>query len=111
MQNEWVGNVRELKNLVERLVIMGDSVITPEHLPLEYQWSTVKLSTSSSLRQAKDEVEYEILRQVAGIYPSTRKIAKALGVSQSTIIRKLKYYQIMGENGRRYAQTKKEEKP
>ena len=111
VQNEWVGNVRELKNLVERLVIMGDSVITPEHLPLEYQWSTVKLSTSSSLRQAKDEVEYEILRQVAGIYPSTRKIAKALGVSQSTIIRKLKYYQIMGENGRRYAQTKKEEKP
>src|SRR5699024_6781533 len=37
-QYEWPGNVREMENLIERLVVTSDKeVIPPSHLPLVYE--------------------------------------------------------------------------
>ena len=31
-ERSWKGNIRELRNVVERLLILGDDVITPDNV-------------------------------------------------------------------------------
>ena len=91
---DWPGNVRELENQMERLVILADDVVTSAHLPQEFRRGTCVPVRLTGLRQSVADLERRILSQAADLYGSSRKIAKALGVSQSTVIRKLKQYNI-----------------
>lgn len=97
----WPGNVRELENIIERLVITTKgSTILPENLPSflypieEIGDDVLKLPPESSLRQALAHAEQEILLKALEKHKSTRAMAKALGVSQPTIVRKLQKYQV-----------------
>lgn len=97
----WPGNVRELQNIIERLVITtkGD-LILPENLPgfIHESASTAEILNDpdvTSLKEALDNAERDILIRASGKYKTTRAIAKALGVSQPTIVRKLQKYNIV----------------
>jgi TyrR family helix-turn-helix protein len=100
MKYPWPGNVRELQNIIERLVITTKgTVIMPENLPsFIYEAATGTDSTSvhsiRSLKDALDQAERDILIKALEQYKTTRSIAKALGVSQPTIVRKLQKYGI-----------------
>ena len=100
MKYAWPGNVRELQNIIERLMITTrGSTIHPENLPsfiLEAAVNTepVLITTGKSLKEALDDAEKEILIKAVEKYKTTRTIAKALGVSQPTIVRKLQKYHI-----------------
>jgi transcriptional regulator with PAS, ATPase and Fis domain len=91
----WPGNVRELKNLVERLVIIGESpVITDIELfgnkfeeKTEYQ---APLSETSTLKERMDATARAAIEAALKKHGSTRKAAKALGISQPTLVRKAK---------------------
>ncbi len=90
----WPGNIRELQNIVERLIITtsGD-IITEEDIFIFIKEAADKnpsVSTDLSLSAALDKAEKEILEQALNTYSSTRAIAKVLQVSQPTIVRKLK---------------------
>ena len=100
----WPGNVRELQNMIERLMITTRKPnIEPENLPeyiLDYinvartSNTTNTLNEDMNLAQALDNTEKEILLKAKEKYKSSRKMAKALGVSQPTIVRKLHKYGI-----------------
>lgn len=96
----WPGNVRELQNIIERLMITTKgTVILPENLPsfiLETATNSDTLSRSAgkSLKEALDHAEKEILAKALEKYKTTRAMAKVLGVSQPTIVRKLQKYHI-----------------
>jgi len=46
----WPGNIRELRNVIERAVLLaGRGPITPEHLPVEKMGSTLPVRTRPSL--------------------------------------------------------------
>ncbi|UFJ39898.1 sigma 54-interacting transcriptional regulator [Brevibacillus humidisoli] len=110
MQYDWPGNVRELENLIERLIIIADSqIILPSHLPShivqEGQGTAEKqpvahvreshpLAGHHTLKEALEEVEKEWLLQAARMYRSTYEIARAIGLSQPTTVRRLKKYGI-----------------
>lgn len=101
MKYPWPGNVRELENIIERLVITTKgSTILPENLPIflypaeETGEDMLKLPPKSNLKQALAHAEQEILLKALEKHKSTRAMAKALGVSQPTIVRKLQKYQI-----------------
>ncbi len=100
MKYPWPGNVRELQNIIERLVITTKgAVILPENLPSFIHETTSGIDISSSttakgLKKALDHAEREILLKAQEKYITTRAMAKALGVSQPTIVRKLHKYQI-----------------
>ncbi|NLS44134.1 MAG: sigma 54-interacting transcriptional regulator [Firmicutes bacterium] len=95
----WPGNVRELENLIERLVVTieGDQ-IDVEDLPLyvrrEKKKSTSKVTVKGiiPLREAVEEVEKQLIKRAKEIHGTTYKTAEALGVNQSTVVRKLKKY-------------------
>jgi transcriptional regulator with PAS, ATPase and Fis domain len=53
-RHDWPGNVREIKNVVERMVVGGKSVIDVADLPLE-----VRLARFAGARARQDDLEYE----------------------------------------------------
>lgn len=84
----WPGNVRELKHIMQQAVLMSpDGIITEELLMLNDNVST----QPNSLKELKDGIEKEhyekMLEECEGNVTST---AKSLGISRSTIYRKMK---------------------
>ncbi len=96
----WPGNVRELQNIVERLVITTkNTVIHPDNLPSFIHEAaggieSLSASTGKSLNEVLALAEREILLKAQQQYRTTREIAKALGISQPTVVRKLRKYSI-----------------
>ncbi|MDO4287615.1 MAG: sigma 54-interacting transcriptional regulator [Eubacterium sp.] len=92
---DWPGNIRELENFVENLVVLTkDDLLMPEHLPLRYQKSLesdaqIKIEGIMPLKAMVREAERQLLQNAQQRCGSTREIARALGVDQSTISRKL----------------------
>jgi PAS domain S-box-containing protein/TyrR family helix-turn-helix protein len=95
---EWRGNVRELENFIEQIVVTAQKqIISIEDLPLAMNLRThheIQSSHLMPLKKAVEETEKQILSYALTKYSSTRKIAKALGVNQTTIMRKLHKYQL-----------------
>jgi TyrR family helix-turn-helix protein len=100
----WPGNVREVENLVERLVVLvHEPVLEVFHLPEAMQGKrdmhaaevhAVILNRVVPYKEALEELESLLLEKVYLEQGSTRKAARILQVNQSTIVRKMKQYQI-----------------
>ena len=100
----WPGNIRELQNIVERLILTTrDNLITEENLPVFIRTSAeaqpVQSMEHTSLRASMERAEKEVLTRALAEYKSTRAIAKALQVSQPTIVRKLHKYGLTPKEG------------
>ena len=97
---EWPGNVRELENNIERLVVLSRSdLVTPEDLPVHIRSlyegkfkNDIAVPGPVTLHLAVEEVEKQLIEKTQRKYSTTREIAAALGVSQPTIVRKMKLY-------------------
>ncbi|SDF32257.1 sigma 54-interacting transcriptional regulator [Sporolituus thermophilus] len=99
MRYDWPGNVREVENIIERLIVLvNEPIIEMRHLPdflqdeLRCPAQAVKLNTIVPWRQAISQLERQLICRAMAKYGTTRKAAQALGVNQSTIVRKLKEY-------------------
>lgn len=85
----WPGNVRELENLIERLVVITThDTIKATDLP------NIFLQQIHKLKSRGFNSEKELIKELYQRMKSTRKVAEALGVHQSTIVRKMKKYNI-----------------
>lgn len=87
-QYSWPGNVRELANLIERLVVsVSNDTVYPSHLPTTiYQPSSPNQNvrfSKLSLDDALEATERKLLIQAVNQLQSSRKVAKALAISQS----------------------------
>jgi DNA-binding NtrC family response regulator len=93
----WPGNIRQLRNLMERLVVtVKDTMIQPDHLPEEIQASkedarTMVVTLGTSLDQLEREV---IQRTLTEITNHREKAAKLLGISLRALQYKIKEYGI-----------------
>ncbi|MFK2826445.1 sigma 54-interacting transcriptional regulator [Bacillus sp. B190/17] len=97
----WPGNIRELENLVERLVITAPTYeITPTQLSThlydsqELPFNHFQLEKGQSLTEKLEEIEQKIIEQAYEKCQTTRKTADELGISQSLLMRRLKKYQL-----------------
>jgi TyrR family helix-turn-helix protein len=94
---DYPGNVRELENVIEQIVVTARKpIVTIEDLPSDLTYkdtALVNLTGIIPLKKALEETEKQLLSQALSTYKSTRKMAKALEVSQTTIMRKLGKYQ------------------
>jgi len=95
------GNIRELSNLIERLVVLTETKrIDMKDLPIDLMSARADSMTffmspeKSSLKQMLDDAEKLMVEDSIRTYGSQRKAAKALHVNQSTLARKVKKYGI-----------------
>ncbi|MFA5537159.1 MAG: sigma 54-interacting transcriptional regulator, partial [Bacillota bacterium] len=94
-QHHWPGNVRELENIIEQLVvIIKEPIIGTNNIKKIIDSRSVICEcfqlNDFKLREAVEMVERQVLENAIKKHGSTRKAAKALGVSQPTVVRKLK---------------------
>lgn len=98
----YPGNVRQLMNICERLVVMTDTeMVDLKDLPSdvvthheEGSLPQIGWQDEMTLQQTLDSVERTVLAQAWEHYGNQVRMAAALGVNQSTIARKLKKYGI-----------------
>ncbi|MCK5675158.1 MAG: sigma 54-interacting transcriptional regulator [Spirochaetales bacterium] len=94
----WPGNIRELQNIIENLVVTTlDHVIEPRHFPYQFfeeQPGSLQEVENFPLNFNERVKAYEKLLFTKAYYQnsSTYKVGKALGISQSKVMRLIKKY-------------------
>ena len=97
MGYHWPGNIRELENVIERAVnILSGSVVLEEHIVLDQRLAPQVESTASAdarpLEEIIAEAERTALAQAMEKYPTSRKLGSALGLSHTTVLKKIRKY-------------------
>lgn len=88
----WKGNIRELKNVIERSVILVDGAeILPEHLPYEIQKQNARGEHELSLAAVEKQHIQKILLYTKG---NKAKAARLLEIGLATLYRKMEEYEI-----------------
>ena len=96
----WPGNVREMRNVLERAMILarGKPEITVEHLPMDLRARQVERRYQPlSLADVERSHIERALRHHSG---NRTRAAQELGISRATLINKIKIYSL-GESSRR----------
>jgi DNA-binding NtrC family response regulator len=91
---EWHGNIRELKNIIERAVILCDTeTLTIDLLPAEiiHCENTSPASSATTLESVEKIHIQKILRLAKG---NKTKAAELLGIGLTTLYRKMEEYHI-----------------
>lgn len=93
----WPGNIRQLKNAVYRALTQLEGYeLRPQDVLLpDYDAGTLAVGEEAmegSLDDITSRFERSVLTQLYRNYPSTRKLAKRLGVSHTAIANKLREY-------------------
>lgn len=91
----WPGNVRQLRNVIERAVVMvREKTIAPVHLPVEIQESKETEPTMTiTLGKTLDEIEKQVIqRTLIEITNHREKAAEILGISPRALHYKIKNY-------------------
>jgi two-component system NtrC family response regulator len=96
-QHEWKGNIRELKNVMERAVILATgSHLTVESLPLEIQTTEYKPQTPSAFNLTSIE-KMHIQRVLKHTRGNKVEAAKLLNIGLTTLYRKIEEYKLYPE--------------
>lgn len=94
----WPGNVRQLENVLIRAVsLLEGTVIETAHLQLPSytrEYGYLEQEFEGTLDGAVKQFEADLLRKLYPAYPSTRQLAKKLGLSHTAIANKLREYDI-----------------
>ncbi len=91
-QHQWKGNIRELKNVMERVVILSDSdTLSTELLPPGFNTETTDNSNAIDLASVEKHHIKKILAYTGGNKTET---ARLLGIGLTTLYRKLEEYKL-----------------
>ena len=92
MQYPWKGNIRELRNVMERAVILTDGpIILPEHLPYEIQKQNTENANSLTLASVEKKHIEKVLLHTKG---NKTNAAECLDIGLTTLYRKMEEYGI-----------------
>lgn len=89
---DWPGNVREMENMIERLVVMSENnEISWSDLPFIHEQPRTMLQ--KPLKDLLLEIEHKIIVEKMQQYKTTRKTAEVLGISQSALVKKMQRFE------------------
>ncbi|GAB6181299.1 sigma-54-dependent Fis family transcriptional regulator [Desulfotomaculum defluvii] len=101
LRYDWPGNIRELENLVERLIVISSGkFITINDLPAHIRGGSqnnlngVHVSGIIPLKDAAESAEKQVLERAYAEFRTIRQVAKTLKVSAATVVRKAAKYGI-----------------
>lgn len=84
-QYTWPGNIRELRNVTERMVLTSPR---DEPLSFEIDWE----NNTKSFKELIHDQEKDLLRSALEYYGTPAKAAKALRIDLSNVYRKIQKY-------------------
>jgi DNA-binding NtrC family response regulator len=99
LRHAWPGNIRELRNVLERAMIpaRGREMLDTDVLPPDVRSREVMVDGEAFDPRALDDVEREhIARTLRSFQGNRSRTAKALGISRATLIKKIRDYGLAG---------------
>jgi formate hydrogenlyase transcriptional activator len=88
---DWLGNIRELENFIERAVIMSTGrVLRPAMADLKYLFKHSPNASVALFMEAERDHILEVLRETNWIVGGRRGAAAVLGMARSTLIDKMR---------------------
>jgi len=89
----WKGNIRELKNIMERIAILSDNrILTIDDLPLEIRNCSTETNASSfSIAEVEKQHIKKVLEHTKG---NKTEAARLMGIGLTTLYRKLEEYKM-----------------
>jgi DNA-binding NtrC family response regulator len=94
----WPGNIRELKNVMERAVLLcTGTIIEPEHLPVDKMAVGVPTAPGlhgDGLSRAQADERQRIIDALAACAGNQSRAAKMLGIPRRTFVAKLDTYRV-----------------
>jgi PAS domain S-box-containing protein len=99
---EWPGNIRELKNIIERMVLMADGAeigteLFREHLVAaesNMELPGLFITSTKTLKEKTEEYEKEIIESTLAVSKNMKEASKRLGIDISTLVRKKQKYNL-----------------
>ena len=94
----WPGNIRELRNVLERAMILarGEAQVGEKHLPAEVRDAT-GMGVEHHVARPLEEVERAHIDRTLRAHAGNRtRAAKELGISRATLIKKIKEFGLRG---------------
>ena len=90
----YPGNIRELKNLVERTILVsGSTVITEEDFRSQYTGSPSSFTQDATAVSSIEEIEKGMITRAWELYGGNHsKVAAALGISRQALYRRMEKY-------------------
>jgi len=94
LRRKWPGNIRQVENLIERIVITAkNSLVTLEGMPKDTETSVMDImEEGTSLRERIEDYERKIFTKVFEKHKTSISVAKALSISQTVASRRLRKY-------------------
>ncbi len=90
----WKGNIRELKNVIERVVILVDgNVISANLLPFDFHHASTEPQDCDSMNMEVMEKRH-ILKVLNHTHKNKTEAARLLGIGLTTLYRKIEQYDI-----------------
>lgn len=93
---DWPGNIREMENGIERLVLTCDANVIEDYHILNIindndtdRNNLIEIKDIMPLKEAVEYVERKLLLQAYGRYKTTRRMSEVLKIDQSTVVKKL----------------------
>ena len=99
LEYDWKGNVRELENTVQNLLMMSpEAELSTDYLPFRIKKHPLDFLEPTNLKGKISEIEIYLIKKALGRYGGNQvKAAKLLGVPEATLRFKMKKYAIPKE--------------
>jgi DNA-binding NtrC family response regulator len=93
-KHAWKGNIRELRNVIERAMILCDGELRPEFLPMEF---TFQGDATNSL--VLEEIEKQHIKKVLNLTKGNKaETARILDIGLNTLYRKIETFSLQNDN-------------
>lgn len=83
----WPGNIRELENIIQRMIIMSDNHLTVESIPEYLKYHIPK--TTESFKSLKEYEKDQIIKVLNSVGNNKTKAAKILQIDRKTLNQKI----------------------
>lgn len=93
---DWPGNIRELKNVIERMILLtNDKILKKEFIPVELMESSTNTDTDQYTSLELEKVEKELIIKALSLAEGNQtKAAQALSISRDALRYRMKKYNI-----------------
>ena len=91
----WPGNVRQLENVIERMILTSEeAIIGQSALPdfIKFKTEDIALQSNRSMTESLEMLEGQMVRKAYQECGTTIGVAALLGISQPTAVRKIQKY-------------------